>query len=296
MDEKLEKIIKFLPESVRGEIYSYCLRLGRGDVAVSEIRLRADMPISLTVGGRNVILIGGKHLVCSGAELSDTLGRLCEDSVHTFSETIREGYVFLSGGYRIGVCGSARKEGERIAGIYSVTSLCIRIPHCISGVAGELISVLRGGSGISSALIYSPPGVGKTTLLRDAAAMLAKGEDAMRVCIIDTRGEIYIKEMFDGAICDVLFGYPRSKGMEIGARTLSAQVIICDEIGTEEECHAILSVQNCGVPLVASAHGESYEGLMKRPNIKRLSDAGIFEKFIGISRSNGGFALSVRDQ
>ena len=294
MDENLERIIKFLPLGIRDDVFSFCARLDDGGKNVTEVRLRAEMPVSLTIDGKNVTCFDGKTLVCLPAELSDTLGRLCEDSVHTYSETIKEGYVFLSGGYRIGVCGSARKEGEHVAGIYSVSSLCIRIPHCIYGACGGLLNEIRRGDAVLPTLLYSPPGVGKTTLLRDAAATISSGRDALRVCIIDTRGEIYIKEMFEKSICDVLLGYPRWKGMEIGARTLSAQVIVCDEIGTDEECAAILSVQNCGVPLLATAHAASFEGLMKRPNIKKLTDAGVFGKIIGISRKGGDFSLSVR--
>ncbi len=240
-----------------------------------------------------MLLPTGAAAVCTERELGETLGRLCEDSVHTYSETIKEGYATLSGGYRIGVCGSAQSDGEKVKSVYSISSLCIRIPHAVTGVCGELIDEIKTRDGLISALIYSPPGEGKTTLLRDAAHKLSHGEEALRVCVIDTRGEIYLRELFSDGIADVMHGYPRAKGMEIAARTMSAQLIVCDEIGTAAEADAIISVANTGVPLLASAHGSSLSDIMRRPQLKRLADAGIFEKYIGIRRLGSGFSLSV---
>lgn len=293
MDGKLENILKYIPPDKALAVRGLCRAFSDGGACVSEIRLRAGAPMSVTADGRNIFSFGGCVITSSEGELAETLGRLCEDSVHTYAETIREGYVFLSGGYRVGVCGTARSEGEKVVGVYSVSSLCIRIPHAITGVCGGLLSEIRTGGELMPTLIFSPPGVGKTTLLRDVAYCVSRGGDALRTCIIDTRGEIYQDELFADCLCDVLTGYPRAKGMEIAARTLSSQVIVCDEIGTGEESRAILSVQNCGVPLIASAHAESMDGLMRRPNIKMLLDAGVFSYCVGISRLGGGYALDV---
>ena len=286
-------MIKYLPREKAEAIASFCAERLDGGKNVTEIRLRVGAPLSLTVGMKNVILPRTKVSVSSERELGETLGRLCEDSVHTYSETIKEGYVTLSGGYRIGVCGSARSEGEKVKGVYLISSLCIRIPHAITGVCGELIDEIKTEKGLLSALIYSPPGEGKTTLLRDAARRLSTGTEAMRVCTIDTRGEIYLSELFSGCIADVMYGYPRAKGMEIAARTMSAQLIVCDEIGTADEAEAIISVSNTGVPLLASAHGSSFDDLMRRPPLKKLAQAGVFGKYIGIRRNGGGYSLSV---
>ncbi|MBQ0125603.1 MAG: hypothetical protein KBS59_04675, partial [Clostridiales bacterium] len=237
----------------------------------------------------------GKIDVCSEYEISQTVSKLTEDSVHTYGETIRQGYISLDGGYRIGVCGSASVKDGSVGGVYAISSLCIRIPRVIIGAGRELLSVISSENGISSALVYSPPGVGKTTVLRDVALALSSGESAKRVCIVDTRNELYDKAAFSLSIADDLRGYPKAAGIESATRTMCPELIICDEIGGESEARAILAAQNCGVPLLASAHGTSRDDIMLRPNIKLLCDAGVFRYLIGISRAGRKFALDVFD-
>lgn len=295
MNTELERILKYLPDRIRFPMSDYCSMMPRGGVEISEIRLRADAPASLTVLDKNMSFFHGKKLYATEDEISDTLRKLCEDSVHTYAETIKEGYVYLSGGYRIGICGHARSEKNHVEGLHSVSSLCIRIPHLIKGVCDALLPDILSDGKVRSTLIFSPPGVGKTTLLRDIAYKLSTGDDGERICIIDSRGEIYIKEMFSDAIVDVMTGYPKAKGMEIAARTLSPQVMICDEIGTDEEAEAILSVQNCGVPLIASAHAGTFEELLRRPNIKKLVSAYIFRLAVGIQRRGAGFDFDIKE-
>ena len=176
--------------------------------------------------------------------------------------------------------------------VYSITSLSIRIPHPVKGVAEEILPRLIEHGEIQSTLFYSAPNVGKTTLIRDIAATFSKGLHAKRVSLIDTRGEIYMKEMFEESIADVLRGYPRAKGIEIATRTLSPEVIFCDEIGSLEEAKAILSAENSGVPLIATAHADSYENLLMRPNIRILCEGNVFRYYIGLSRAEGASRFS----
>ena len=137
-------------------------------------------------------------------------------------------------------------------------------------------------------LVYSPPGEGKTTLLRGVAAALASGAEAWRVAVIDSRGELGFS-LDDASLCiDVLAGYPRALGLEIAARTMNAQLIVCDEIGGVDEARAIISAQNCGVPLLASAHGESVRSIMRRDGIRELHLAGVFGAYVGIKRRGIG--------
>ena len=185
-------------------------------------------PVSVTYKGENIYAFSGKSILCGEREIQDTLGKLCEDSVHTYGDTIKEGYVTLDVGYRIVVCGSAHSEGENIRGIYAISSLVIRIPHIVKNAAEGIIDIVKKEQQVVPTLFYAPPGTGKTTLLRDLALKISSGLNAMRVCIVDTRGELYQKELFRNSLVDVLSDYKRGKGMEIATRTMSAQVIICD--------------------------------------------------------------------
>ncbi len=282
-DEMLFRILKYFPHRVSSAVLAFGETVAGSVAWISEIRLRANAPMSVTYGERNVFLFEGKTIVCDETEVAETLQRLCEDSVHTYSETIKEGFLSLENGYRVGICGTVGLEHGAIKSVYRVCSLCVRIPHDAHDVAKPLLSYV-GGKNIQSALLYAQPNVGKTTLIRDLARLISSGRDAKRASLIDTRNEIYVASWFDGALVDVLRGYPRAKGIEIATRTLSPEVIFCDEIGSGEESSAILSAQNSGVPLIATAHAKDLEMLLKRPNIKILYENHIFRYYIGLSR------------
>ena len=262
---------------------------------IEEIRMRASRRCSLVVSGRNIML----DTVLEPRELSDILEGMCQGSLYAFSDTINQGYISLPGGVRVGVCGRAGCEGERIIGIYEVTSLSVRIPHRTRPVGSEICRLLQGFKYTGGVLIYSPPGIGKTTLLRSVATMLAsgawgEGQDPLRTVVIDTRGELAFASEGRDLCLDVLSGYPRRQGIEIATRCLNAEVIVCDEIGDYEEAMALVASHNCGVPLIASAHAEGVGQLLSRTGLRLLHEARIFGAYVGIRRDGrGGFEYDV---
>lgn len=267
-----------IPGRIRLRIEKMC-REGLVDVeGLSEIRLRAGRPSSVTVFGSNIII----DEVLGEAELYDCLASLCRGSVYAYADTAKEGYICGGGGIRVGVCGTFAPDGR---GVREITSLNIRIPRAVRNICGGILGMCFDGQTVSSVLIYSPPGIGKTTLLRDIAATLG-GQYKKRTAVIDTRGELYMDEMFRGTVCDILAGYPRPKGIEIATRTLYPEVVICDEIGDTDEARGIIAAQNTGVPIIATAHGSCVEGLLLRPGIKMLHDAHVFSGYIGIERES----------
>ncbi|MBR6049989.1 MAG: AAA family ATPase, partial [Clostridia bacterium] len=229
MDEKLMRVMMYLPPHTARRISSLTERSPGVSGDVTEIRLHGGRPTALVISGRNVTDFAGECDVCTDAELSQTLARLTEDSVHTYGDTLRDGFVSLDGGYRIGVCGSANTSDGKIRGLFAVGTLTVRIPRAITGCDRELLGIILNDGAISSALIYSPPGVGKTTMIRALASSLSRGKFARRVSVIDTRREIYMKEMFGDSTADFFEGYPRGAGIEIATRTQNPEVIICDE-------------------------------------------------------------------
>lgn len=250
---------------------------------LEEIRVRRGRRASLTLSGRNLML----DTILDGTEIDGTLTGMCSGSLYAYSDTINRGYISLPGGVRVGVCGRANCEGERMIGVHEISSLVIRIPHKASRVGEPICELLREFDRTRGVLIYSPPGVGKTTLLRGVISLLSSGERPLRTAVVDTRGELTFS-VGGGDLCvDVLSGYPRALGIEIATRTLSAEVIVCDEIGDYTEAMALVSSHNCGVPLIASAHAGSVDELLRRTGIMLLHEANLFGAYVGIRRSHG---------
>ena len=255
-----------------------------GSERVEEIRLYRDRYATLTVGGKTL----PTKTLLSGEALDALFSDLCGGSVYAHKETIKAGYLSLGEGVRVGISGRALCDGGRVHGVTDLSGLVIRIPHPLWIDVTELLPYAKKGL-----LIYAPPGVGKTTLLRCLAYELAK---TGRTVLLDRRGEFIGTIPQKDLQLQLLTNFPEAVGMEVAVRNLGAEVILADEIGNEEEAKAILALANCGVPLVASAHAASAEELCRRPPIKRLLEAAVFERVVGLARpSFGRFSFTVSE-
>ena len=264
--------------------------LRTGACPIEEIRLHSGRLLRITSRQKNL----GCGVIVSERELQEIFSRMCGGSLYAFEETIKKGYIPLAGGIRVGVCGSAACEDGKIIGVHNITGLMIRIPHAVSVDTSTLLDAFFADYTVQGMLIYAPPGVGKTTLLRAVAKEIASTRYARHTVIVDTRGELNVGLCEPSLCLDIMSGYPRDVGIEIAVRTLGAQVIICDEIGSISDARATLGAANCGVPLIASAHAASIEELLSRPAIKILHNAHVFGKYIGLSRrASGGFHYDI---
>jgi len=249
-----------------------------------ELRVRRNRAASLVVAGQNHLL----DVALSGEELDALLLTMCTGSLYAHHDTLKEGYIMLDGGVRVGVGGRAAVLDGKINAISEVAVLCIRLPHRTPAVGGEIAALFEGLHGTRGILLYAPPGVGKTTILRGVATLLAGGDTPRRTAVIDTRGELgcFVGERL---LIDVLSGYPRGRGIGIATRTLSAEVIISDEVGDLAEAQEIVSAHIGGVPLIATAHAFSVRELLSRPGMRLLHEARVFGAYVGISRAAGRF-------
>lgn len=278
-----KELLVALPLSVRNELCAFNAEV------LNEIRLRA--------GGQCSVILNGKARALesriSKIEMDETVNRLCDGSLYAYRDTISKGYISLSGGIRVGVCGRAVYEGGKLLGVYDISSLCIRIPRCISGLGEKICRLIVDKKLTDGILIYSTPGVGKTTLLRSITHSLAASPVNMRVALIDTRGELAFG-LPEGLCCDVLSGYEKGYGIELAVRCLNPQLIVCDEIGSDiSEANAIKSAHNSGVPLLASAHAVSFASLMRRPAFAELHRASCFGYYAGIVRKGNDYTYTV---
>ena len=288
--EKIKEATAFLPEKIRFLVSAIDARFAS---KIKEIRMKSTFPISVVSTDGNLFLKSNGSLTKNPREdgvfitgkndMDEAVRRLCDFSFHSFQNEMKNGYITVRGGHRVGICATAVTDAMgNLTAVKNVSSINIRISREVLGCADELIySIYRND--IKSVLIVGEPSSGKTTLLRDAAFRLSSEEFGfLRVCIVDERKEI--ASTYDGyatnkigVSCDVLDGYPKADGMMIALRAISPSIIVCDEIGDEKDVYAIQKVANAGVKLLATIHSNSFSQLLKRPQFIRLMDTGAFD-------------------
>ena len=265
-----------------------------------EVRLHVGKPVSIVSSGRCWFVDSNSRLhnvpqsgfVVQKQDIEQSIIRMCSFSVHSHQEEMKSGYISLLGGHRAGICGTAVLARGKVSSIRDITSINLRIARDIKGAADMLMdSVLK--KRLCGLLLVGAPSSGKTTVLRDTARQLASGKvnGYIKVAVIDERGELGavcggIPQNDLGPCCDILSAYPKGEGIMTAVRTLSPQVIICDEIGGEDEVSSMLDGVNCGVKMIASAHAASIGELLSRRQICRLLEYGVFEKIVRLGNSD----------
>ena len=282
-------LIKYFP----ARIYS-CL--GRVPLIrlllAEEIRLGAGMPLMLFIEGKCFFVKSSGELTLKAAEgirisldeIGEIFRMLLEGTVYAAEENIKEGYITAEGGHRVGICGSVSLDGGKIGNFKYISYLNIRIAHEVIG-SSELLFAGIFSEGPENCLVISPPGGGKTTVLRDISRVLGSSPKFdCKIGIADERGELAAVHngiaMNDiGVRSCVIDGCPKAQAMEIMLRCMGVNVIITDEIGSsEEEEKAIKKLMNCGVKVIASMHAASLDEVKRR--FGHMIGAGGFDNIV----------------
>ncbi len=277
------RALSFLPVSIAKALENY---ISLSHDAIDEIRLRTGSFVFLRCSDRNV----NTGIFCRQSDVDSTVRNLCGNSVYSHSESMKEGFISAGCGIRAGIAGRAVYDGGRMMGIADITSVAIRIPKRYPKAADELKKLLKTFDWRCSVLIFSPPAGGKTTVLRELCAAIGQMPSPKKVAVVDSRSEIC--GGLEGLPIDILEGFSRSKGMEIALRTLSPELIVCDEISTEDDVRAAIECKGAGVPIVATVHADEKD-LFSREAVVKLRDAGVFDIFYGIKKHNGSFVTTV---
>lgn len=267
---------------------------------VEELRLREGFPLSAVRRGEAWTHPAWNARLLTEEDLRRVLETAGQGSVHAVLDQLRSGYVTAAGGVRIGICGEGAVQDGVLRSFRRVTSLAIRLPRACPGVARPLVPRLWAAGRLQSTLLLSPPGMGKTTLLRDLIRCLSSGDGcpSLRVGVADERGELGAGKLrYDlGPQADVLENVPKAAALLMLLRGMAPQVLAMDEITAPEDLGALEEAAGCGVALVATAHGSGPEDLRLRPLYRDLLDRGIFRRFVWIGLDRGQRVYRVEDR
>ncbi len=295
-----EQLLKLFPLHMREG-------LARADIdqqGLEEIRARAGQPLMLLRSDGEYFFQEDGRLVrdmrmayrMSGRDLEEMVGFLCSYSMYAYEEQLRMGYLTLRGGHRVGVAGEAALQKGKIARLQHIYFLNIRIAHEKKGCAKALVKALRCGRDVYNTLIISPPGVGKTTCLRDVIRLLSQGDQnhaGLKVGVVDERSELGagylgIPQNDLGPRTDVLEGAAKSEGIYMLLRSMSPQVIAVDELGTRDDFEAVTRAFHSGCRLIGTVHGECLESLEHISGFLNWSGKGEIGRFVLLEKKGTG--------
>ena len=271
---------------------------------IYEIRIRNKQPIIIyKEGGECFIKSSGQYtldrkkaVIANDEDIKNTLEMMSNYSMYAFEEELRQGYITIEGGHRVGIVGKVIVENNTIKSIRYVGAMNIRLAHEIIGAANKIMPyIYKDNTSIYHTLLVSPPKCGKTTILRDLIRQISEGstlKQGLTVGVVDERSEIGgsymgVPQNNIGPRTDLLDGCSKVDGMLMLLRSMSPQVIAVDEIGKKEDLYAIEEVLNAGVKIVSTVHGSNLDDIMKKPVLKEMIEKEFFQRIICISFRKG---------
>ena len=250
---------------------------------IEEIRIRANKKTIIKYNMNEIIV----DYVTTPMDILNTLQVLCDNSIYSYQSQICQGFITILGGHRIGITGSAVMQNGKVININYISSLNFRIAKEIKGISNNVLPQIIDNNEIKTTLIISPPGYGKTTLLRDLVRNIS--DNGFTVSLVDERGEIAamykgVPQNDVGIRTDVIENVTKSIGMKIAVRTMTPQVIVADEIGTTEDIDAINYAMCSGVKGIFTAHGGNIDEMKKNEILNKLYQQKVLERIIFLEK------------
>lgn len=280
----IDEVLRVLPSYISNEI----VKLNCAN-NITEIRIRTKSKIIVRCSKNEYII----DFIATPKIILDILLTVSKNSIYAIQNDINNGFVVIRGGHRIGICGEVVYVDSKIKNIKNICGLNIRIARQVFGCADLILPKIIKGNKILNTLIVSPPGCGKTTLLRDIVRQVSNGIQALNfsgknVSLVDERGEIAsvyegVPSLDVGVRTDVMSNALKSSGMKMMIRSMSPDVIATDEIGKKEDIQAIKEAVLSGVSVIFTIHGDSLNSINKNDDIKELLNLKIFSKIIILS-------------
>lgn len=284
----MEEIFKVLPIKLKEQIENTC-KMDR----ITEIRLRNNRAVIVYEMTDEKVI----NYVMKKEEFGAILAAISKNSIYAIEKDIKQGFVTINGGHRIGICGEAVFDDNKVISIKNINSMNIRVASQKVGVARKVMPYIVNGGAINNTLIISPPGMGKTTMLRDIARYLSDGVyelgfRGVNVGIVDERSEIaacfYGDAMLDvGMRTDIISNISKSKGMEMMIRSMGLKVIVTDEIGSKEDVEAMRYAMTSGVKCIFTVHGKNFDEVISKEDMGDIIEQGFFDVVIVLSNKNG---------
>ena len=270
---------------------------------LQEIRLRILEPLIIIYHNQEFFVDAAGRLVedasrgyiITAEDIRDTLDFISQYSLYAYEDEIRQGFLTVQGGHRVGLAGKVIMDDGKIKTLRHISFLNVRLSHQIKGCGKALLPQIRNHDRVHHTLIISPPRCGKTTLLRDLIRLLSDGYTGypgVTVGVVDERSEIGacfqgVPQNDLGKRTDVLDCCPKAYGMLMLIRSMSPVVVAVDEIGTREDIDAIEYVINAGCSILATVHGNSIEDIRNKPVLRRLVEERIFERYVVLNNQGG---------
>lgn len=301
-----EDILKVVAPEIRRRLENISLDFN----VLREIRLRVNSPLLLLADDREYFLDqygslceNQNHVyIATVKDIRETMALVSDYSVYAYEDEIRQGFITIKGGHRVGIVGKIVLEDAKIKTMQYISFMNIRLAHQMKGCADKVMPFIFAKMQVCHTLIISPPCCGKTTLLRDMIRQISIRMSGLSIGVVDERSEIAacyqgIPQNDLGFRVDVLDGCPKASGMMMLLRSMSPQVIAVDEIGGSEDMAAMEYVIFCGSKLIATVHGNSLKDLAHRPGFKHLVERKIFERYIVLSnRGEIGHIEAIYDE